>query len=53
MKDIRKTKNFLGLQIEHFPIGVLVYQSAYTKKILKRFYTDKAPFKFANDCPFT
>ena len=42
MKDIRKIKFCLDLQIEHFPIGVLVYQSAYTKKILKRFYMDKA-----------
>ena len=42
MKDLRKTKFCLGLQIEHFPTGVLVHQSAYTKKILKRFYMDKA-----------
>ena len=30
------------MQIEHFPTGVLVHQLAYTKKILKRFYMDKA-----------
>ena len=42
MKDLGKTKFCLGLQIEHFPIGVLVHQSAYTKKILKCFYMDKA-----------
>ena len=43
MKDFGKTKFCLGLQIEHFPIGVLVYRSAYTKKI--RFYVDKThPF---------
>ena len=42
MKDLGKTKFCLSLQIEHFPIGVLVHQSAYTKKILKRFYMDKA-----------
>ena len=42
MKDLGKTKNFLGLQIVHFPIGILVHQSAYTKKILKRFYTNEA-----------
>ena len=41
MKDLGKTKFCLGLQIEDFPIGVLVHQSAYTKKILKRFYMDK------------
>ena len=37
MKDLGKTKFCLGLQIENFPTGVLVHQSAYTKKILKRF----------------
>ena len=42
MKELRKTKFCLYLQIEHFPTGVLVHQSAYTKKILKRFYIDKA-----------
>ena len=42
MKYLRKTKFCLGLQIEHFHIGVLVYQSTYTKKNLKRFYIDKA-----------
>ena len=41
MKDLRKTKKFLGLHIEHFPSRVLVHQSAYTKIILKRFYMDK------------
>ena len=41
MKDLRKTKFCLDLQIEHFPIGMLVHQSAYTKKILKHFYMDK------------
>ena len=29
MKDIGKTKFCLGLQIEHFPIGVLVHQSTH------------------------
>ena len=41
MKDLGKTKFCPGLQIKHFPIRVLVYQSAYTKKILKHFYLDK------------
>ena len=41
MKDLRKKKFCLGLQIEHFPTGVLVHQSTYTKKILNRFYMDK------------
>ena len=42
MKDLGKTKFCLALQIEHFPNGVLVYQSTYIKKVLKRFYMDKA-----------
>ena len=42
MKDLRKTKVCLGLQIEHFPIRVFVHQSTNTKKILKHFYMDKA-----------
>ena len=41
MKDFRKTKFCLTLQIEHFPNGVLVHQSTYIKKVLKRFYMDK------------
>ena len=42
MKDLGKPKFCLGLQIKYVPTGVLVHQSAYTKKILKRFYMDKA-----------
>ena len=42
IKDLGKIKFYLGLQIEHFPTGVLIHQSAYTKKILKGFYMDKA-----------
>ena len=42
MKDLGKKKNFIGLQIEHFPNGVLVHQSTYIKKILKHFNMDKA-----------
>ncbi|XP_059654912.1 secreted RxLR effector protein 161-like [Cornus florida] len=30
------------MQIEHLASGILVYQSTYTEKILKRFYMDKA-----------
>ena len=45
MKNLGKTKFCLGLQIEYFPTRGLVHQSTYTKKILKRFYMDKAhPF---------
>ena len=42
LKDLRKTKNFIGIQIKNFPIGVLVHQPAYTKKILKRFHINEA-----------
>ena len=42
MKDLGITKFCFSLQIKHFPIGVLVHQSAYTKKILKQFHMDKA-----------
>ena len=42
MKDLGKTKLCLGLQIEHFPNGVLVHQSTYSKKVLNRFFMDKA-----------
>ena len=42
MKDFGKTNFCLRLQIEHFPTGILVHQSAYTKKILKRFYMNEA-----------
>ena len=41
MKDLGKTKFCIGLQIEHFLNGVLVHQSTYIKKILKRFNMDK------------
>ena len=41
MKYLGKTKFCLGLQIEHFPNEVLVHQSTYIKKVLKRFYVDK------------
>ena len=42
MKDLRKTKFCLGLQIEHLKSGIFVHQSNYTEKVLKRFYMDKA-----------
>ena len=54
MKDHGKTKFCLGLQIEHFPTGILVHQLAYTKKILKHFYMNKAhPLTFPKVwCPY-
>ncbi|KAI3740406.1 hypothetical protein L2E82_30835 [Cichorium intybus] len=42
MKDLGKTKYCLGLQIEHMPNGILVHQSNYIEKVLKRFNMDKA-----------
>ncbi|XP_016566861.1 uncharacterized mitochondrial protein AtMg00810-like [Capsicum annuum] len=42
MKDLEKTKLYLGLQIEHLADGVFIYQTAYTQKVLKLFYMDKA-----------
>ena len=44
MKDLGKTKFCLALKIEHFPTGVLIHQSTYTKKILKCIYMDKENF---------
>ena len=45
MKDLGKTKFYLGLQIENFSNGILVHQSTYTEKILKHFYMDNShPF---------
>ena len=40
--DSENSGDHIGLQIEHFPTGVLVHQSACTKKILTHFYMDKA-----------
>jgi len=37
MKVLGKTKYCLGLQIEHTHEGILVHQSAYTKKVLNKF----------------
>ena len=45
MKDLEKTRYCLGLQIEYCLNGVLIHQSPYTEKVLKRFYMDKShPF---------
>ena len=45
MKDLGKTRYCLGLQIEYCLNSVLIHQSSYTEKVLKRFYMDKShPF---------
>jgi hypothetical protein len=42
MKDLGQTKFSLGLQLEHIPSGIFVYQAAYIHKILEKFNMDKA-----------
>ena len=42
MKDFGKTKYCLGLQIERCSNDVLIHQSTYTEKVLKRFHMDKS-----------
>jgi hypothetical protein len=42
MKDLGQTKFSLGLQLEHIPSGIFVYQAAYIQKILEKFNMDKA-----------
>ncbi|PHT56079.1 hypothetical protein CQW23_04565 [Capsicum baccatum] len=42
MKDLGNTKLCLGLPIEHLTNDIFVHQSAYTEKVLKRFYMDGA-----------
>ena len=42
VKDLRKTKLCLGLELEHKINGILVHQSAYTKRILECFNMDKS-----------
>ena len=42
MKGLGKTKYCLGLQIEHCSDGVLIHQSTYIEKVLKRFHMDKS-----------
>jgi hypothetical protein len=42
MKNLGRTKFCLGLQLEHLHTSILVHQSAYVQKILKKFNMDKA-----------
>jgi hypothetical protein len=41
MKDLVKTKFCLGLQLEHLPMDIPIYQSTYVQKILEKFNMDK------------
>jgi hypothetical protein len=46
MKDLCKTKFWLDVQLEHLPTCILVHQSSYVQKILKKLNMDKTyPFK--------
>ena len=42
MRDSRKTKFYLSLQIKHSSNGMLVYQSTYIEKVLKHFHMEKS-----------
>ncbi|KAJ9539391.1 hypothetical protein OSB04_032124 [Centaurea solstitialis] len=42
MKDLGKTRYCLGIELEHRACGILIHQSAYIQKILRRFNMDKA-----------
>jgi hypothetical protein len=41
MKDLGKTKFYLGLQIEHLQTDILVHQFTYVQKVLKKFNMEK------------
>jgi hypothetical protein len=43
MKDLGKTKFYLGLQLEHLPEGVFVHQSTYTKRVLEKVQYERVP----------
>ena len=40
MKVLGQTKFYLGLQLEHFHLGIFIYQAAY--EILEKFNMDKS-----------
>jgi hypothetical protein len=41
MKDLDRTKFWLGLQLEHLHTGILIHQFSYVQKILENFNMDK------------
>ena len=41
MKDLGKTRFCLSLELEHRVCGILIHQSAYVQKMLRRFNMDK------------
>jgi preprotein translocase subunit SecA len=42
INDLGKTKFFLGLQLKYLPMDILIYQSTYVQKILKKINMDKS-----------
>ena len=42
IKDLGKTKYYLGLYIKHCSDCVLIHQSTYIEKVLQRFHMDKS-----------
>jgi hypothetical protein len=42
IKDLGKIKFCLGLQLKHFPTGILIHQLAYVQKVLEKFNMNKA-----------
>jgi hypothetical protein len=54
MKDLRKTKLCLGLQIKHFQNGIRVHQSTYTEKGLEALLNgESSSFDHSNGCSIT
>jgi hypothetical protein len=41
MKDLGKTKFYLGLQLEQLQTDILIHQFAYVQKVLEKFNMDK------------
>jgi hypothetical protein len=42
IKNLRRTKFCLGLQLKHLHMGILIHQSTYVLKVLEKFNMDKA-----------
>jgi hypothetical protein len=37
MRDLGRTSFCIGLQFEHLPIGILLHQNIYTRRLLQQF----------------
>ena len=54
VKDLGKTKFYLGLELEYKANGIIVHQSTYTKRVLKLFlYGQSLFFKHPYGCTIT